>query len=442
MHGSSALKSSNSSLTFAKDHTMINRLRAITGSEDKKRFLGNILSLSVLQGANYLLPLLTLPYLLRVLGVGYFGLLAFATAMISYFQIVTDYGFNLTATRELSINKSDKKKVVEIFSSVMTVKLALTFLSLIFLAVIVFSFEALRENALIYFLTFGTVVGQVLFPVWFFQGMERMKYITYLSVFSRFVFTVAVFIFVRTQDDYYMVPIFVACGTALSGVWSLVLIKKDFGVSFEWQGFYILKQQVLDGWHVFLSSLQSAVLASSGTFILGMFASYEMVGAYSAIEKLSKAMIGLFSPISQALYPTVSERLSRDKINGLSFLKRISAYTMCFFFLLTVFIAALSHNIIALVLGESLVGYTYVLQTLSVWAFFSIFNNFIGIQYLTALGHSKYYVKAFTLASMVAFALYFTITPFANIVGIIVGMLVAEIVLTAAMLYYIRKNAL
>ena len=162
---------------------MINKLKAkFMANDDKKNLINNIFSLSILHGLNYILPMLTIPYLVRVLGPEYFGLLAYATSIIGFFILFTDYGFNLSATRQVSIHREDKKKINNIFSSVITIKIALLLISLVILSIFIFSIDKFNENWELYFITFGMVFGSVIYPVWLFQGLEKMKYITYLDV--------------------------------------------------------------------------------------------------------------------------------------------------------------------------------------------------------------------------------------------------------------------
>ena len=286
--------------------------------------MSNFFSLSVLQGANYILPLITLPFLVRVLGVEYFGLLAFATTTVMYFQILTDYGFNLTATREISIHRDNKEKVIEIFSSVMTIKFILMFVSFFLLSILVFSFEKFSQDALVYFLTFGTVVGQVLFPVWFFQGMERMKYITYLNILSKVIFTIAIFVFVQEQSDYYLVPFLTSIGFMIAGIWSLYLIKKEFGISFQLQTHLTIKKYFIDGWDVFVSRIFVSLYTTINILLLGFFTNHTVVGYYAIAEKIVNAVGGLFTPANQTIYPYMAKIYNKQKEKFFDFTKKIA----------------------------------------------------------------------------------------------------------------------
>ena len=184
---------------------------------DKKRVFHNFVYLYLVRIANYILPLLTVPYLVRVLGPGKYGLLAFAQAFIQYFMILTDYGFSASATREISVNSSDPLKVSRIFSSVMAIKTFLMILSFSVLSLAILIFGKFRSNSLVYFYTFGIVLGDLLFPVWFFQGMEKMKYITLRNIVAKIIFTASIFIFIRKPSDYIYVPLINSLGFLITG---------------------------------------------------------------------------------------------------------------------------------------------------------------------------------------------------------------------------------
>jgi len=171
----------------------------------KSKLFENFISLSFLQVATYILPLISLPYLVRVLGPDKFGLVIFAQSFVQYFAMFIDYGFNFSATREVSVNKDNKHATNEIFSTVLFVKFLFLLISFLVSVCLIFSFSKFRQDWFLYFISFSNLLGNVLFPQWFFQGMERMKTIAILNVVSKIIVIILIFIFVKTQGDYIIV---------------------------------------------------------------------------------------------------------------------------------------------------------------------------------------------------------------------------------------------
>ena len=124
-----------------------------------KRVMHNVASLSWLQAITYVLPVIILPYLFRVIGPEKFGLIAFAQAFVQYFIILTDYGFSVSATKEISLCHEDNVKIARVFSAVMAVKIALAFLSFVVLSGIVYFVPKFRQDWMVYVLSFGAVAG-------------------------------------------------------------------------------------------------------------------------------------------------------------------------------------------------------------------------------------------------------------------------------------------
>lgn len=363
---------------------MISKINRLIGSQDVKRLFSNFFSLSILQFFSYFLPLLTMPYLVRVLGVDNFGLVMFAQAFIVFFNILVDYGFNLSATREISINRENKYKTTEIFSSVIQIKCVLIIIAFLLLTIIVFSFEKFSNDWILYYLTFLTVIGQALFPIWYFQGMEKMKYITIVNIVSKIIFTFAIFIFIQNSTDYILVPILNGLGSLTASLISIYIIKKNFNQKFIVQDFKTLLSYFKDSSQFFLSRVSVSLYTSSNTFILGILASTTAVGYYSIAHKLYTAMQSLYGPITQSLYPYIS------KYRNISLFKKI-------FYLVT------SLNVIGVIFiyafGEYLFNFLFTkevgveaIKVFNILLFANIVivpSFLLGYPFLGALGFAK-----------------------------------------------------
>lgn len=357
---------------------MLNKIKSI---RTQKKLLSNVLYLTVLQGANYILPLITLPYLVITLGVEKFGILAFAQAVVMYFHFLVDYGFGLSATRAIATKSNDLKSVSEIFISVIIIKLTLMLISFILLLCLIFWFERIGDEYEVYMLGFAMIIGYVIFPVWYFQGIEDMKYITYINIFSKLLFTIAIFVFVHTPQDYQLVPALNSAGIIIGGAIAFfIAIKK---IELHIPSFSQIKETFYESSILFVSNASIILFTASNTLILGIFASNTTVGIYAAIERLMFAVKYLYGPIYQGLFPWLSKkhRPSIIKFTG-DFLPIVGIFGL----FISAIIAIFSQQILELIYNNKLISENYyVLQVYSSIAFLSGISMLFSYLFLNAL---------------------------------------------------------
>lgn len=406
---------------------------------EKKRLLENIVSLGLLQGVNYVIPILTIPYLVRILGPDYFGLLAFSTATIMYFVLLSDYGFNLSATRQISIHRENPQKINEIFSSVMIIKISLMLFGFFLLILLTSLVQKFNEHWEVYVMTFGLVIGNVLFPVWFFQGMEKMKYITYINIFSKSVFTLLIFIFVNTKSDFILVPLFTALGGIFGGLWSLYVIIKKMGYKFICPTLSDIKFQLSDGWHVFLSSMAISLYTISNTFILGLLTNNTTVGQFAAIEKILQAVKGLYQPISQAVYPLIGKKFKHDRMAALGFIKQFSKIVILLMTLVSVFLYIFADSIVDLILGSQFANAATLLKIMSPLPLVIAISNILGILTMLNLGLKSAFSGILILAAILGIILSITLVPSLQEHGTAYTLLVVELFVMLSMFFYLRN---
>jgi len=421
---------------------MIYKIKIFLQSKDKKRLLENFISLSILQGANYILPLITLPYLVRVLGPEKFGLLAFAQAFVAYFGILIDYGFNLSATREVSIHRDNKEKLNEIYSSVTIIKISIYIISLILMSIIVFSFEKFKKDYLLYYLYFLGMISGILFPSWLFQGLEKMKYITIINIATRVFFTIMIFVLIKEQTDYYFVPILNSIGGILGGFAALWIIRKNFNIKFKIPTLDRILYELKEGWHIFISTVAISLYTVSNTFILGLFTNNTIVGYYSAAEKIIKAVQGLLTPVSQTIYPYISKLVKESKEKGLKFLQKITFLIGGISFISSLILFIFADLVVKFLLGNQYEESVPVLRILAFLPFIIALNNIFGIQTMLTFNYKEAFSKILISASIINILLAFILVPLYQHIGISFAVLISEIFVTVFMFLFLQNKGI
>lgn len=407
---------------------------------NNKVLVKNFTSLSLLQLANYIFPVITLPYLVRVLGPEKYGLINFAAAFSAYFVIITDYGFNLSATQEISVNRNDKEKVSEIFSSVLTIKIILFFLSSGIFFLIVNMFELFSNDAGLYSIMFIGVVGIVLFPLWVYQSVEQMKYILIINVAIRSVTVVSIFLLVKVENDYLLLAVIYTITQVMTGITGLFFAIRKFDLRYLFPSKVQLLEQLKKGWNLFLSSIWINLYTTSNVFILGLFAPNSVVGYYSAADKVRIAFQGILSSMSQSVFPYVNKLLAESYQKFLSFNRKLLKISVIIGIIISSSLFLFAEPIVKIVLGNEYSPSVIVLRIIAWLPLIIFLSNVFGIQTMLPLNYQKRFSQILFLAALINLMISFSIVPSYFEIGTAVSMLVTEIFVTLSFYIFIRMK--
>lgn len=407
-----------------------------------RRLIGNIASLYVLQGANYLLPLIVLPYLVRVLGAEKFGLIAFAQALMQYFVLFTDYGFNLTATKKIANNRTDPAAISKVSCNVLAIKLSLLVLSFLILVALVFGIPKFRQDWAVYLVSYVLVLGYALFPLWFFQGIEQMRTITILNVIGKTVTTLGIFLLVRNKDDYVLAAFLQALGFGVMGVLGLGAMFYTKRIQLSLPTYGEIKEELADGWHVFISTAAVSLYTASNTFLLGIFSTNTVVGYFSAGDKVLKAINGISTPIFQSIYPYINTLFIRSQHEAKVFLKRVFNVMGIANLALSVLLFFLAPFVVHILFGKDFLPAIPVIRWMSILPFIVGINNIFGMQTMLPFGLNKTMSRILIAAGFFNLALIVPLIHFYSAQGAAISVTITEILVSVLMIVALRRQGL
>ena len=377
----------------------------MTDRTSNARLRKNFISLFTLQGANYLLPLATVPYLIRVLGPANFGKIAFAQALIQYFSTFVDYGFGLSATQRASVVRDNKQQLSRLFFAVFYARIILLIIGFAVLEELILPLNRFSGDTSLYELAFLLPCGQAIIPMWFLQGIQKTQSVAIFSVAAKVITTISVFLFVRNSEDYRIAIAIISASTLIASVPSLISVYRTHGIRFVAPNVVDIGETFVDGWHAFVSMFGLSFYAFNSSFILGLFAAPLVVGYYSAAEKLMKAMQGILLPVSQTVYPHIAHLLLQSQTIALRFVRRllvVQSTMMLAFSLCTIIFA---RNIVHLLFGAASDPSISILRWLALVPFVVSISNVLGMQVMMNFGMKRHFSRVMIVSSFVYLAI-------------------------------------
>lgn len=387
---------------------------------------------------NMVIPLFTLPYITRVLGANGYGTFSIAFNIIGYFQVIVEYGFGYSGARKVALNSSPDV-LNKIFTHFIFSRGLLFLLCTVAGSSYLMVWAADRYEkaclAVLMLIPFSCIFQQN----WLFQGLQKMKYISIVGVTSRLISLIGIFLFVKSQQDVILYALFYSLTSVCIGVFGTIIATTKFGLRFRWDGIGAVWQEIKEGWYIFTTAFSSKVFGAFGITILGIFATIEEVGIFSAIQKIPLILMLMWSPISMILYPVASQKMNQSFIAGKNKILRYRKFALLVFFIICVIIATFAYYIIRVFLGAEYATTYYLIFPLLIWLLIGISNNFLGIQILLGGGYDKQYYRSFQISVIanIVGALFFI--HFWGALGAAIAPAVAEIVLAICLKGEISK---
>lgn len=418
------------------------RPSSVAESYDTGRLRKNIAALSILQLLNYALPLAVVPYLTRVLGPAHYGLLIIAQATINYANSITDYGFNFSATRLVARHKNDRAELSKIFWSTMTAKVMIMTLCFAVLAVLISIVPIFRDHAMLLFAAFVLVPGGVLFPMWFFQGIEEMRAITLAQSAAKLTLIPLIFIFVKGPEHIVRAAAIQSGTYIVAGIIGIPLIIRTSLVTWHRPTIAELRATFKEGWHLFLSSVSILIYTSTNTLILGFVSGEAQAGYFGAANRAVQGSQGVLIPVTQALYPHLNSLAVKSRAATVALIKKAVFWIALISAGVSITFLVGAEPICHLVFGRKFDGSIEPLRWISFLPLLIGLSNIFGVQTMLTFGMNKEFNRI--VSGSVVLNLFLT-ALFAKLWGAngaAAALLITEFFVTATMFFVVRSSGL
>jgi polysaccharide transporter, PST family len=383
-------------------------------------------------------PLISVPYLAHTLNPAGWGTVAFVLSLGELVALMIEFGFNLSATREISRERDNRQACRDIMAGVLGAQavLAVGGVSLALLAAP--HIPLLRDNPLLVLAGLLYAVAQGTTPLWFFQGLERLRLAATLEVTAKALMLAALFVLVKSPADAWKVVALQAGAAGVSTVAGIYLAFRSF--SFRLPTLTLVVGALQRGWPMFVFRSAESLYGVANSFVLGLFAAPAIVGYFASAEKISKAVFGLLSPVRDALYPRLSSLVASSEQAAARLARTGIAFMTAGGALLAGILCAAAPWVIRILAGPEFTPAVPVLRVMAALPLLLSVTYSVGLQWLLPLGRDKDVNRIILCGGLLNLLAAFLLAPRFGALGMAASVLSAELFVAISMVLVVWRS--
>ena len=393
----------------------------------KSKSIQNFIFLITIQASNIVITLISMPLLIQGIGVDQFGLVNLSLSVIILANILVGFGYNLSGPREVAIYQNDKETLSQIVSNIVFSKVLMALLATLGIVVSIFGLNMFKEYQWILLFSVLLLFSEATLPLWFFQGMEKMKLISIANIFSKLLYLMGIVLFIHAPESAKWVNFIMGASGLGINILLLLYIHFMLEIRFYKPKFVQLFSSLKDNGLFFLSNIATHISVNGGLIVLSFFATAEILGMFSLAERISMVLRMFPSMVIHSIYPNATKLLKEDLGQFVVFLRKAYFSTMivALFVSLTTFaLAPFIIQLLAKTRFEESVIYLRILAFIPFLACLNIANVviFLGRDQKELMFRSSWILLLFMLPVCFLLSYYF------GGIGLCYGLLSTELV--------------
>lgn len=409
----------------------------------KKGLVKNVFSLGVVQLANYVFPFITVPIVSRIIGPDKFGVINFAAAFMTYFTLLINFGFDLSATRAITASKNDPAARDRIFNQVVLAKIILFSFSLVVFLISLYTVPQLKNEKAVAVFSFILCFSWVITPNWLYQAMQELSRVAIFNLVTKVIFTVVILLLVREKDDYIWQPLAISIAQLVVGIYSFAYAVKRYKIHLRLAEVKPVLQLLWNERIIFFSMVVINLYTTTNVVLLGFLQSPEQVGYYTAGYRLILILQSIIMmPLSQALFPFIGSAFAQSREKGLDVIRQILPITSVFTLTAALFLCLVGPFVIMLIYGHKFEPSIIVFRILAFLPVIIGWSNLLGIQTMLNLKMDKIFFRITAFGALSSVALNFLLVTRFGFVGSALTWLFTELFITGTMYVVLARQGI